>query len=80
MVLDTWTSIGTLLFAGAISNNGAALDNCWGFIDGTVRPVCRHKQHQRAVYNGHKRVPALTFLSLVTPNGLIVFGLWKVEI
>ena len=38
------------LFAGAISNKGAALDNCWGFVDGPVRPVCRPKQDQSAVY------------------------------
>ena len=37
------------LFAAAIHNKGAALDNCWGFVDGTVRPICRPKQHQRAV-------------------------------
>ena len=64
------------LFAAAIHNKGAALDNCWGFVDGTVRPICRPKQHQRAVYNGHKRVHALKFQSVVTPNGLIanLFG------
>ena len=27
-------------FADAIHRKGAALNNCWGFIDGTVRPVC----------------------------------------
>ena len=45
-------------------------------MDGTVRPICRPKQHQRAVYNGHKRVHALKFQSVVTPNGLIanLFG------
>ena len=58
------------LFAGAISNKGAAVDNCWGFVDGAVRPVCRPKQDQRAVYNGHKRVHAIKFQSLVTPNGV----------
>ena len=64
------------LFVGAISNKGAALDNCRGFADGTVRPVCRPKQDQRAVYNGHKRVHTIKVQSLVTPNGLsaTVFG------
>ena len=28
-------------------------------------------QNQRIVYNGHKRVHALKFQSIVTPNGLI---------
>lgn len=64
------------MYADAIQNKGAALDNCWGFIDGTVRPICRPKEHQRMVYNGHKRVHALKFQSVVTPNGLIanLFG------
>ena len=53
-----------------------ALDNCWRFIDGTVRPICRPKENQRMVYDGHKRVHALKFQSIVTPNGLIanLFG------
>jgi len=28
-------------FADAIFEKGAPLMNCWGFIDGTVRPTCR---------------------------------------
>jgi len=42
-------------------NKGAPLQNCWGFIDGTVRPICRPGENQRQVYNGHKRVHALKF-------------------
>ena len=59
------------LFADAIHNRGAALENCWGFVDGTVRPICRPSRSQRVVYNGHKRVHALKFQSVVAPNGLI---------
>ena len=63
-------------FAAGIYNKGAALDNCWGFIDGTVRPICCPGESQRVMYNGHKRVHALTFQSVVAPNGLIanLFG------
>ena len=39
-------------YAQAISDRGAALKNCFGFIDGTVRPICRPDQNQRVVYNG----------------------------
>ena len=55
---------------------GAALNNCWGFVDDTVRPICLPQEYQRVVYNGHKRVHALKFQSVVTPNGLIanLFG------
>ena len=28
-------------YAKAVSDRGAALPNCWGFVDGTVRPICR---------------------------------------
>jgi hypothetical protein len=58
-------------FAEAIHRKGAALDNCLGFIDGTVRPLCRPGENQRVLYNGHKRVHAIKFQSVVTPNGLI---------
>lgn len=44
-----------------------ALNNCFGFLDGTVRPICRPGEHQRVVYNGHK----LKFQSIDLPNGLI---------
>ena len=36
-----WLSPANLeTFAGAVYRKGAALENCWGFVDGTVRPVC----------------------------------------
>ena len=58
-------------YADSISGKGAPLDNCFGFVDGTVRPISRPGEHQRSVYNGHKRVHALKFQSLSLPNGLI---------
>ena len=63
-------------YANTVETKGAPLDNCFGFIDGTVRPISRPDQHQRIVYNGHKRVHALKFQSLVLPNGPIgnIFG------
>ena len=58
-------------YADAVSRKGAALDNCFGFIDGTVRPVCLPGEHQRILYNGHKRVHAIKFQSLTLPSGII---------
>lgn len=58
-------------YAVAIRQKGSALRDCFGFIDGTVRPICRPGEHQRIVYNGHKRVHALKYQSVVTPNGMI---------
>ena len=63
-------------FCRIIQNAGAPIANCWGFIDGTVLPVCRPGQFQRIIYNGHKRVHAMKYQSVVTPNGMIanLFG------
>ena len=33
-------------FADAIHQKGGALTNCWGFVDGTVRPMYRPGMHQ----------------------------------
>lgn len=59
------------VYANAISAKGAPLTNCFGFIDGTVRPISRPGQNQRVVYNGLKRVHALKFQSVALPNALI---------
>ena len=58
-------------YADAIHAKGAPLENCFGFIDGRVRPIARPDQRQRIVYNGHKRVHSLIFQSVALPNGLI---------
>ena len=58
-------------YCQSVARKGAALQNCFGFIDGTVRPICRPGTNQKIVYNGHKRVHALKFQSLVIPSGLI---------
>ena len=55
-------------YAGAVHNKCDALDNCWGFIDGAVRPICRPGENQRVVYNGHKRVHALKYQSIINSS------------
>lgn len=63
-------------YAEAVAAKGSPLRNCFGFIDGTVRPISRPGEAQKAVYNGHKRIHALKFQSVTLPNGLIahLFG------
>ena len=58
-------------YAAAISR-----ENCFGFIDGTVRSICRPGKNQRIVYNRHKRVHAIKFQSVTLPSGMIaqMFG------
>ena len=58
-------------FANAISNKVAALDNCWGVIDGTVRLIIRPSQHERIFYTGQKRFHAIKLQSVVTHSGMI---------
>jgi len=59
------------LYAATITSRGSPLHNCFGFIVGTVRPIARPGENQRILYNGHKRVHAIKFQSVVLPNGLI---------
>lgn len=58
-------------FATEIHSKGAALQNCWGFVDGTVRPISRPVQNQRCLYNGHEKVHSIKFQSIAAPNGLV---------
>ena len=44
-------------YSAFVHEKGAPLQNCFGFIDGTVRPLCRPGEHQ--------------MILAVTPNGLI---------
>ena len=66
-------------FADAVHNRGAALNNCFGFVDGTVRRVCKPGQNQRVLYNGHKRVHAIKFQAVGAPNGLCISLFGPVE-
>ena len=59
------------VYANAVHRKGAALQSCFGFIDGTVRIVAKPGVNQRIVCNGHKRVHSLKFQSVVIPNGMI---------
>ena len=55
-------------FAEAIHNKGAALDNCWGFIDGTTRSISRPRNGQRVVFSGHKRTHCFKFQVRITAS------------
>ena len=59
------------IYSDSIAAKGTALQNCFGFIDGTVRPICRPSEQQRILYNGHERLHGLKFQSVALPNGLI---------
>lgn len=58
-------------YSEKVHEKGAPLANCFGFVDGTVRPICKPGVNQRILYNGHKRVHSIKFQSVVIPSGLI---------
>ena len=59
------------IYAQVISQRGSPLQNCFGFVDGTVRPIAKPDNNQRIVFNTRKRLHALKFQSLALPNGII---------
>ena len=59
------------IYAQVISQRVSPLQNCFGFVDGTVRPIAKPDNNQRIVFNTHKRLHALNFQSLALPNGII---------
>lgn len=57
-------------YADVIYKTGAPLQGIWGFIDCTVRPMCRPSHHQRQAYNGHKGFHGLKYQAVMLPNRL----------
>jgi hypothetical protein len=51
-------------------------DLIWGYIDGTIRKICRPTRNQRIYYSGHKHIHGYRFQAVVTPDGLFssVYG------
>lgn len=67
---DVLSSVALQQYAETISRKGSPQNNCFGFLDGTTRPISRRGNGQRIAYNGHKRVHGLKFQSIALPNGL----------
>ena len=68
---QTWLSPQQLeQYAAAIIDKGSRVEHCWGFIDGTVRPVCRPGSNQCVLYNRHKQVHAMKFQSIAATNSM----------
>lgn len=61
-------------YANSIHLKTNALENCIGFIDGTVLKIARPSGHgeQNVVYNGHKRAHSLKFQAVTTPDGMFL--------
>ncbi|KAJ7193701.1 hypothetical protein GGX14DRAFT_378724, partial [Mycena pura] len=50
-----------LQYAEAIHEAGAPLDSIRGFIECTIRAICRPSRWQRQAYNGHKKYHAIKY-------------------
>lgn len=59
-------------FSSAIFRKCHTYATCIGFVDGTVRPICRPTEGQKYVYSGHKRCHGLKYQMVVGPNGMVL--------
>lgn len=59
-------------YADSILNVGAPIQNCWGFIDGTARAICRPSINQEQYFSGHKRHHCVKYQSVLAPDGIVV--------
>lgn len=68
------------LYSEVIKKQGAPLDKCVTFIDGTVIRVTRPWGGlQRSVYSGHKRTQCIKFQALTSSDGLVFHFFGPVE-
>jgi hypothetical protein len=58
-------------YAACFRTCGIPYHRLWGFIDGTIKKICRPLENQRLYYSGHKRMHCLRFQNVTTPDGLI---------
>lgn len=58
-------------YAKKIADKKCPLPRCFGFIDGTVRLICRPQKDQEILYSGHKHSHGIKFQSVITPDGII---------
>jgi hypothetical protein len=58
-------------FSAAVRRKGG-LSNCFGFVDGTVRPMCKPGVLQGPCYTGKDRVHALKYQAVTTPDGMFL--------
>lgn len=73
-IVAPWTDLPAL--ANAVAQQ-CTLKTCIGFIDGTLRGMCRPGRSQKNVYSGHKRKHGLKYQGVMLSNGLMcMHGPW----
>lgn len=58
------------IYSTAVAHKGG-VNGIWGFIDGTMRAICRPLANQYWYYSGYKKCHALKYQAAITPDGLI---------
>ena len=71
------SSVNLARYAEAIHAAGSPLDNCWGFVNGSL--IQDADTPKGRIYNGSNRISAIKFQSVVAPNGLIAHLYGPVE-
>jgi hypothetical protein len=59
-------------WALTVYNKVGYVDSCIGFIDGTMRKICRPVEFQNEVYSGFKKCHCIKFQGAMLANGLVV--------
>ena len=57
-------------YASAIEEVGG-VQGVWGFVDGTLRAICRPQENQEFWYSGYKKKHTIKFHAIMCPDGLI---------
>jgi hypothetical protein len=57
-------------YAQSIKTKGGPVRNCWGFIDGRARAICRPSINQEKYFSGHKRHHCVKYQSVLCPDGI----------
>ncbi|RPB01685.1 hypothetical protein L873DRAFT_1675815, partial [Choiromyces venosus 120613-1] len=59
-----------LRYTNTIEKKGG-VKGVWGFIDGTMRAICRPTLHQQQYYSGYKKCHGFKFQAVMTPDGIL---------
>jgi len=57
-------------YAKIVEKKGG-VSSVWGFIDGTMRAICRPVEFQRRYYSGYKKCHSYKFQAVMTPDGIL---------
>jgi len=63
------------MYSQKIYEKTGLFNNIWGFIDATLRKICRPSKSQRLLYTMYKKAHGIKFQSVVVPEGYLALFL-----